>query len=199
MGKSREVTVTITSVGTKVAEIDIYFIRLPGVSDDYIKNGLIQICNGVFSIAEPNLEAKSVTLKQVNWMFWCGTVDVYQKEQSTPWAFIAGAIIGAVLAGIIIYWVVVRPLKETMVSVSKKISDVEAEIDQAVTEGKIDQETANKLKSMLESARTEAEKAGEDWLYDWVKYLKPVIEILPLVVVLAIISAIVGIIPRRGD
>lgn len=205
MVKSEEARVTVLPVEEleKVAEIDISFIRLPLISDDYIKNGLITICNDAFWTFGYGgvLMAKKVRLKQFNWACWVGTVEVYKPVGATPfpWALIAGFILGAILAGVIIYFVVVRPLKEVLQEVARDIGDVIAEKEEALAEGLIDVDVAAKLNEMLEEAKEKSEDAGEDWMYDWMKWLEPLVKALPVILGVVLLIAVIGLIPRRRD
>jgi preprotein translocase subunit YajC len=190
------VTVSPAPQLPKVAEIDVYFIRLPFVSDEQINDGIKKICQFAFDIFAPELVAGDVRL-ECQWdAFWKATVDVYSRGTPIPWAFIAGFIVGAVVSGIIIYFVVIRPLKEAMVSVAKDISQVISEKEKAVEEGKLDKETAAKLNSMLSQAYQRAKEAGEEEPWEaWVKYLQPVFELLPLVLIVAIIAYVLVALP----
>lgn len=195
-----QVTAAEAAIWNKVAKIEIDFIRLPFVADDYIKNGLIGICNGAFLVVGYSgvLEARTCGLKQIDWMFWRATIDVYKIEGATPfpWAYIAGAAAGAIFTGTIIYLVRVIPLLEALQEVARDITEVMSEKHQAFEQGKIDKETADRLNAKLEEAKEKAEEAGDDPFKDWVKYLKPIMEMLPMILAFALIATVVGMIPR---
>jgi len=196
----------------KVADVEIHFIRLPFVSDDFIKQGCETIVNGALWMAEKLslTEGKhlwtakeDIELKQIDWARWVAICPVYSEGTPIPWAFIAGLIVGAVVAGIIIYFVQVRPLKETLVNVSKRIDQVISEIEDAKQRGEIPPEKADQLINELRGASEEARRAGEDPFYEWTKYFEPVVKAIPTILMFAlaivIVSAVVGLIQRRRE
>ncbi|MEM4976160.1 MAG: hypothetical protein QXT64_02425 [Desulfurococcaceae archaeon] len=185
----------------KIAEIDVHFIRLPFVSDDYLKSGVKSIVDGVLWLAQQTsftggkrLWSENPRLREITWGFWCCTLDVYSEGTPVPWQFIAGAIVGAVVAGAIIYYVQVRPLEEAMVEISKDISDVQQELMEAYSQGLIDKDTYVKISSKLEEAQMKASQAGST---DWTKYLYKIFEYLPMILAVFLIITIVDVLRRR--
>jgi len=183
----------------EAAEIDVYFIRLPYVSDDYIKDGLKTICNTAFQVAgHPQLSVGDIRLQQVNWAFWKASVDVMKPVgDPVPWALIAGIIIGAVLAGVIMYYVEIKPREENAAEATKKIEDVIAEVEKAKSEGKVDPDTASKIESMLKEAEQKAGGAGAP--EDWTKWIQPMMQMLPALLMVAVVIAVLGVMQRARD
>lgn len=186
----------------KVAEIDIDFVRLPGVGDNTIKDGSVALCNDVFWLTGFSgvLEAFNPRLKRLSWWNQRCTVDVHQVGGGTPFpwaAFIAGILVGVIAAGIIIYYVVVRPLKEALRDVAKDIREVMAEKEEALAEGLIDPTYAEALNAALEEAAAKAEAAGEEeWWEAWVKYLEPILKMLPMLLMFMLLITVISYMPR---
>jgi len=190
-----------TPVEKKEAEVDIHFIRLPFVTDEQIKNGMLNLVNGVLKIFAPKMYAKNPVLTQTSWATWKCTLEIYSTASPAPWVLIAGVILGAVLAYAIIYFVEIRPLKETLVKLSKKLVEVMNEKEKALAEGRISKDFADRLNKMLKEAEEDARRAGEDPLRDWFKHFQPIVEFLPtflmLILLIALISAVP--LPKRRD
>lgn len=204
MVKSREVTIVAGIVEEKHAEIDVFFIRFPWATDGSITSNIVSNCNSAFALYEPGLRAENPRLSQVKWAFWKCTVDVIGTASPVPWPLIIGFILGVVIAGLIIYWVVVRPVKEAAQEIVMDIDSVIASKYDALARGDITQEYADQLDADLEEAKSKAEEAGKDPLYDWVDYLKPILEIIkymPYIIAgtigIVFISTLASAIPRR--
>jgi len=192
----------------KLGTLEVHFIRLPGVSDDYIKNGLTNLINGVLYTTEipGSVWVENPRLSKIDDLRWICTFDLVGYETKVVQmggigkvaALIAGLVIGIILAGVIIYWVKVVPLEAALEEVSKTISEVEDEIDRAVKEGLIDEETAEELKDMLGEAREKARAAGEpEWWEQWVKYFEPVFKVAPMFIMLIFLLILLSYLPRR--
>ncbi|MEM2613624.1 MAG: hypothetical protein QXO15_05265 [Nitrososphaerota archaeon] len=189
----------------KIAEIDVYFIRLPFVGDDYVKNGLKSIVDGALQVAEwsswtggKRLWSDNPRLKEVAWGCWCCTLDVFSEGTPIPWHLIVGIIIGAVLAGVIIYYVQIRPLQEALVETAKTISEVQQELTQAHEEGEIPTETYTKITRQLEEAQKKAIEVGApNPSIDWAKYLGKALEYAPFILGVIVFITILDMLRRR--
>lgn len=128
--------------------------------------------------------------------------EIYSKGSPFPWlAFIAGLIAGIIIAGISIYWISVRPKEVALQEVARTTGEVIADIDKLVAEGKLSPEDAAPLKDKLEEAKKTAEEAGTDWIDEWMKMLKPVMELMPIIIIAVVAFTVIGgvmsIMPQR--
>lgn len=219
MVRSESVIINAGVVGAKVAEIDVYFFRLPFATDEELKQGTIDTCNQAFiDEGRGDISTTNPRLKKIGVFNWISTVDVIETATVQPygppvqglldpltWSFIliaiAGMLFGYLITKWIIYRVTVRPLLEALEEVVKSLDEIIEAKHNALAAGYITQEYSDALDAELEEARDEADEAGDDPQYDWVDYLAQFAQYLPLlikgVVAVAILGTIKAFAPRR--
>ncbi len=176
------------AIPDKVAEIDVFFFRLPGATDEDLKQGAIETCNqGFIEKGQGNLSAINPRLEKVGVFGWRCTVDVIEtveRDAYTPpvqgldpitWGYIAyviaGILIGWLVTKWIIYRVIVRPMEQALQDVVKSLDDIIAQKHDNLAAGYITQEYSDELDVLLEKARDDADEAGDDPEYDWIDFL----------------------------
>ncbi|MCJ7759903.1 hypothetical protein MUP59_02015 [Candidatus Bathyarchaeota archaeon] len=198
-----EVRTLTFRLGAKTGEIEVQFIRLPGFDDTFIRSGIVNIVNGAFGVSGQGgiLEAGSPRLAQIDSIRWSCTVDVKAAGAATPWAIIAAAILGAVVAGAVIYWVIIRPLKETLTEIANDIDTVIKLKEQKVTAGEITQSAADEMDKLLEAARDKAKAAGASNWWDFlIAPLTGAIGIIVIILIVALVlPAVTSAVRRRRE
>jgi hypothetical protein len=168
------------------ATVEVFLIRFPWATDGFIRDGITKIINGAGG-------AFGVRVKEGSDRVEGDKYTAVLQSKGTPWAFIAGAIIGAVVAGAILYWVIITPLEGAKESLKKTIDEVKAEIKQAEERGDISPEEADELTAKLKKA----EEEGKPW-WETIRFeeFKPIIEMAPAILTLSLVATILGMIPR---
>jgi len=175
---------------TDWAKLEIRYLALPGVTDEAVKQNLTNAVNTLLAWMEKKVKPNSDTASRGLY-----TSILQTRGGSIP--LIAKILIGIVIAQAIIYYVRIITLEGEIEQQEKIITQVEDEIIQLISEKKIDVEDGKKLLKQLEDADKRSVTKGTKWWDELADITGAITQMLPLVFMLAIVSAIMGMIPRR--
>jgi len=183
--------------GVKVGELVIGFVRFIGVTNE-------QIINKIHETIDPELETLNAWIENPRFRraspFHEELIfDIYELG-SPPLPLIAKALIAliatiAVALGILVILLYLRVIEVEKVieEVGRDIEEIIAEKEKAIEEGLIDPAYAEELNKALEEAKRKAEDVGRT---DWWNFIKPVVELFPMLLIGGILIMVLAYLPR---